>query len=63
MVGLKPWYKSKTMWVNLATFFTGVAALLPEVREVVNPDTYTYLLVGIGLINVALRAVTDKGIQ
>jgi hypothetical protein len=63
MIGLKPWYKSKTIWINLATFVAGVAALLPELEGVVNEVTYSYLLVGIGIINVALRAMTDKGIQ
>lgn len=55
----KPWWRSKTMWFNMA-----VAALialemnLPGLQGFIEPQTYAYVLMGVNIVNVVLRAVT-----
>jgi len=63
----KPWYKSKTMWFNIATVVaagtafvsSNPAAFLPFLPEQSAP----VILAVVGVINVMLRAVTTTGVS
>ena len=71
----KPFYQSKTMWVNAVAVMIGVAALFgvdvstaidaaPVVQNV-DPQVATDVAVSggiLGAINMALRAVTDSAV-
>ncbi len=63
----KPWYKSKTVWLNIATILAAMGAgaeqLLPTLSVVLSAGTVTWLLFAIGIINLALRFVTTEGIS
>jgi hypothetical protein len=60
----KPWYKSKTVWFNLATIgvaiLTGLSGVLPILSPIVSEVVMAYILFGVGFANVVLRAVTSK---
>ena len=61
MQAIKPWYQSKTVWVN--ALIVGVAALdafrlLPNIP----PDWGAYALAVGGVLNVVLRLTTSSGI-
>ena len=61
MTNVKPWYQSKTVWVN--ALIVGVAALdafrlLPNIP----PDWGAYALAVGGVLNVVLRLTTSQGI-
>jgi len=64
---IKPWYTSKTIWFNgltaAAMVISGVQGLLPMIEVELTPTSYNYLLFTMGVINVALRAVTKHGIS
>jgi hypothetical protein len=53
----KPWYLSKTLWVNIIAF----AVLLIQVNTgfVISPEEQAAIIV---LVNLILRAVTNKGL-
>lgn len=58
---MKPWYTSKTLWVNvltLAVLILGTLAARPELAEYA-PTMATLLAV----VNVVLRFVTTKGLR
>lgn len=59
----KPWYKSKTIWVNLTTVIAGTISLLPGLAGVIPATTLSILLFSLGLLNVVLRVITDEGIE
>ena len=63
----KPWYKSKTMWANVATcvaaVLTGVEQFLPVLIPVISPVVMPWVLFGVGVLNIGLRMVTTEGIQ
>ncbi len=59
----KPWYKSRTVWVGVATCVAGANQLLPHLAAVLSPVVMGILLFSIGLLNVALRFVTTEGIK
>lgn len=63
----KPWYKSKTMWFNIATtvmaITAGLGGVLPILAPVVSEVSMAYILFGVGLVNIALRAITDTGVS
>lgn len=62
----KPWYKSKTVWANVATcvaaLLTGVEQFLPVLIPVVSPVIMPWVLFGVGVLNIGLRMVTKEGI-
>ena len=63
MLGLKPWYKSKTMWFNIATVLAGAGPIVANFTGLVSPFAYALLLSVVGGANIALRLMTDKGIE
>ena len=66
MTDCKKWYHSKTMWVAIATMGIGITggavALLPVLAPVVSAQTMAWTLFGVGIVNVVLRSITNKGI-
>ena len=63
MTTCKKWYQSKTIWLNLSTFFAGLTPLVGNFYGLVDPMTYAIVLTSIGVINVALRVVTTEGVE
>jgi hypothetical protein len=63
----KPWYKSKTVWANVATIvaamLTGLEQLLPVLTPVISASVMPWVLVGVGVLNIGLRMVTTEGIE
>lgn len=59
----KPWYKSKTLWVGVATMVAGADQLLPHLGVVLSPAVFGILMFSIGLLNIGLRFVTKEGIE
>jgi len=63
----KPWYRSKTMWFNIATVGGTVMAaavgLLPTVEPAIAPSVYPWVVVVVGLANAGLRTATKGGIK
>lgn len=60
---MKPWYTSKTLWVNL---IVGVLASLEATTGLLRPylpeHWYVAVAVGLPVINVMLRVVTTQGL-
>ena len=59
----KKWYKSRTMWLNLATVVAGGAPLVANFTGLISPLVYAMLMTAVGLANIALRLLTDTGIE
>ena len=59
----KPWYQSKTVWVNLAAIMSGITPLVLHFEGLVSPLTYAAVLTILGCINVVLRVVTTEPID
>jgi len=58
-MGSKPWYLSKTVWVNLVSTTLGVMAYLSGSDLVSqNPGLVAALVAAQGVLNVILRLVT-----
>lgn len=60
---MKKWYKSRTVWLNIATAVAGTAPIIANFTGLVSPLTYAMLLSAVGVANVALRLLTDTGIE
>lgn len=61
---MKPWYTSKTIWINvivavLATLETFTGLLKPYLPE----HWYVAVAVGLPILNVALRVITTQGVS
>jgi amino acid transporter len=53
----KPWYRSKTMWVNI---IAGLALLIQLYSGfIIGPEEQTAIII---VINLILRAITGKGL-
>lgn len=63
----KPWYKSKTVWANVATvvagLLTAVEQFLPVLIPVISPVVMPWVLFGVGVLNIGLRLITTEGID
>ena len=63
----KKWYKSKTVWLNIAStalmISEGLAHLLTGLTPVLGPVGYIWFSFGLGLVNLALRAITTQGLE
>lgn len=60
-ITMKPWYKSKIIWVNILTIVAVIISAvlpLPELESVA-----PYLTTGLAIVNVVLRVITNKGIN
>ena len=62
----KPWYKSKTMWLNIITagavFTEGLSAVLSGMGPLMGP-ALPWVVFGVTLLNLVLRSVTDVAIK
>ncbi|HAF44679.1 MAG TPA: hypothetical protein DCK83_07005 [Gallionellaceae bacterium] len=59
VVELKPWYKSRTLWVNLLSAIGIVLEVKYEaIKPLVSPEIYQWLAILIPVANTALRVVT-----
>lgn len=54
---MKPWYKSRTIWINL---MGGLAMLFNGPLAHLMPMEYTAF--GLAAVNVALRLITTQGV-
>ncbi len=61
MTNTTPWYKSRTVWVSLATMLIGALAI-PEVRQIIPPSWAPYLLALSGVVGLGLRLMTNTAI-
>jgi len=59
----KKWYNSRTVWLNVATVVAGAAPLVGNFVGLVSPLTYAILMTAVGIGNIALRFLTDTGIE
>ena len=61
---MKPWWKSKTLWVNI---IVAVLASLEATTGLLQPylpqHWYVVVAVGLPIINVVLRIVTTHGLK
>ena len=63
VVVAKPWYASKTVWVNLLTTVVGLVGFLAGSDWIAqNPALVAALGSALGVLNVILRLVTGKAI-
>ena len=58
----KPWYGSKTLWINALTGIAGVLVAL-NTDKGLDPKIVGYAATGLGLVNMVLRLMTDKPID
>lgn len=59
----KKWYKSRTVWLNIATFVAGAGPLVANFTGLVSPLAFAILLTFVGAANIALRLLTDQGVE
>ena len=59
----KKWYQSRTVWLNVATAVAGGAPLVANFTGLVSPLVYAIMLTFIGAANIALRLLTDTGVE
>ena len=56
---MKSWYKSKTVWLNLAsvvaTFVGAISQVLPSLQGVLGIEAYVLWSAVIGILNIVLR--------
>lgn len=59
----KPWYKSKTMWVNILTVLAGAGSVAQIWTPYLGPVGSGAVLSAVGVANLILRSVTQNGIS
>lgn len=61
---MKPWWKSKTLWVNIVV---AVLSTLEATTGLLQPylpaHWYVAVAVGLPIVNVILRVITTQGIK
>ncbi len=61
---LKGSAKSKTMWFAVAKGVAGASVLyFPLAQDIITPETYGITMIGIGIVDGALRSVTTKALE
>lgn len=59
----KPWWESKTIWLNVAVgVLAGVEVATDALKPVLPPEALGGVLALVSVINVVLRSVTGKPI-
>lgn len=56
----KPWYTSKTLWLNVATLLS-LAPAIPEVVQIVPDGAVRYIAAAVALLNLAIRLFGTSG--
>lgn len=60
----KPWYQSKTIWLNSAVAMLAVAEIkLGTIQPLVPVNFYALVAFGLPLLNAALRIITTQGLS
>lgn len=59
----KKWYRSRTVWLAVATAIAGAGPLVANFTGIVSPILYAIALTVIGIANMYLRLDTDSGIE
>jgi len=60
----KPWWRSKTVIVNLVVLvLAGAESQLNVLQGVLPGNVYTWLAFALPIVNLALRAVTTQGVS
>lgn len=57
LVAGKPWYQSKTIWLNLSAVVAGAATYFTS------GDTSALVVAGMGLMNMFLRMISGQPIE
>lgn len=57
MINGKPWYQSKTLWINITALVGGIGGY------VATQETEPLIVSGLGLINFFLRLTTKQPIE
>lgn len=58
---MKPWYKSKTIMLNLvATIAAGIVAALPQLQGLMTPQNFAIASTVLGVANIGLRFITTQ---
>ncbi len=61
---MKPWYRSRTLWVNVfAAFLLGVEANLNLIQPFMPFNFYQIMAVLLPVINLLLRSITNTGLN
>lgn len=63
----KKWYRSKTMWFNIAVQVGAVAAILgstlPMLAGIISVKAMAISMFVLALVNQGLRAITEDGVE
>lgn len=59
---MKPWYQSRTIWVNVLSLIIALAALFAGDTLGLPPDVVKYATIVLAVANVVLRTVTSEAI-
>ena len=63
----KAWYKSKTIWFNVAIQVAAIAAVLsnalPILAGIVSIKTMAIIMFVLAVVNQGLRSVTKEGVE
>lgn len=61
---MKKWYQSKTVWLGLITTVGGALPLYEaKLREAINGDIASAIIVVVGILIVGLRFITEDPIK
>ena len=61
---MKPWYTSKTLWVNVGVvLLTAAETQLRVIQPLLPVDFYAMVAFGLPLLNAALRVITTQGLS
>lgn len=61
---MKPWWKSKTLWVNITiAVLTTLEATTGLLQPYLPEHWYVAVAVGLPIINVVLRVITTEGLK
>lgn len=61
---MKPWWESKTIWLNVAVGVLAAAdALTGALKPFIPPELMGGIVTGLAIANVALRAVTGQPVS
>ena len=61
----KPWWRSKTMWVNLIVFEIGAIGLVLDMGQALAlpPRWEVWLVLAAAVLNLALRTITRQPVR
>ena len=63
----KPWFTSKTVWFNILTIggvaLDALVGIMPLVQPVIPLTVYPWIMFGVGVVNIVLRAITTGPID